>query len=136
MANTGLLRAGEILLLVGSILHAISAAILVLSGILLFGFGASSSSGEQPVIDVLAFLGPIRIAYTVLGIVSLGGAIVGFMAYGRARSGDAGAAFAFGLTSALLPPLAIVQLIGAILCKVSPEGTAQATGAPPTRPPQ
>ncbi len=136
MANTGLLRAGEILLLVGSILHVISATILVLSGILLFGFGASNPSGEQPVLDVLAFLGPIRIAYTILGVLSLGGAIVGFMAYGRARSGDAAGAVVFGLTSALLPPLAIVQLIGAILCKVSPEGTAQATGVPPARPPQ
>ena len=43
---------------------------------------------------------------------------------GEGRAGDAHGAWVKGLVSSLLPPLHVVNLIGAILCLVIPEGEA------------
>jgi hypothetical protein len=67
------------------------------------------------------FLG---ILFAVLGLLVGAGSVLAFLAHGRAKAGDPQGAFVRGLVGALLPPVQAVTLIGAILCKVSPEGEA------------
>ncbi|MCA1818585.1 MAG: hypothetical protein LC620_00785 [Halobacteriales archaeon] len=125
---SGLLKAGTILLLVGGILQAVGAALLLLYGTL-FGtlvarLGRSSVEAEPPILFAL---------FLVLGLLVAAGSVMAFLAYGRAKAGDTQAAFVRGLVGALLPPVQAVTLVGAILCKVSPEGEARlpVPSAPP-----
>lgn len=95
---------GTILLLVGAIVSTVGAALASF-----LGFTAG-----QPVVMVVAALLAI-------------GAVFGFLAWRKAAAGQLGPAFRFGLTSALLPPLQVVQLVGAILVKVA-DNTPNAPG--------
>lgn len=110
MAKSGLLEAGTILLLVGSILSTVGAAVLVLLGAFVAWMTGSW----------------FVLVYVVMGVLLAFGAAFGFLSWKRAKRGDLRGAFAFGLTSSLLPPLQALTLVGAILVRVSPEGTAQA----------
>jgi hypothetical protein len=69
--------------------------------------------------------GWISLVYAGLGLLTAGSAVLGFMAYGRAKAGDARGAWVRGLVAALLPPLQVVPLVGALLCLLCPEGEAQ-----------
>jgi hypothetical protein len=130
--RSGLLKAGTILLLVGAILQAVGAVVLMLYAIL---WGAivramarrAGGTGSTPLPGFLSIL------FVALGILLAVGSLMSFLAHGRARAGDANAAFVRGLVGSLLPPVQIVPLVGAILCKVSPEGEGH--GRPPVPPP-
>ncbi len=113
---SGLFKAGKILLLVGAILQAVGALFLLL-GSMGLGFLNGELEGQDDALIVI-----LRTVYTILGIVSAAGAVLGFLAYGKARAGDARRAFVLGLIGCLLPPVQLLGLLGAIFCKVSPEG--------------
>lgn len=126
-SRSGLFKAGEVLLLVGAILSAVGAVFLVLASIGLGALFASTDTGDAPT-------GFITAVYGVLAAVLAMGAVFGFLAYGKARRGDAHGGFVFGLVAALLPPVQVVPLLGAIFCKVSPEGEAARSAVPPQAP--
>jgi hypothetical protein len=109
MSQTNLAKPGTILLLVGAILSAISA---------LFMFGLMI--GLQAIFDIMGEEAPaFSWMYGIFGVLLLLGSVFGFTAAARANEGDLQGAFVFGLVSALMPPLQILPLIGAIFCKVS-----------------
>ncbi|MEK6974785.1 MAG: hypothetical protein AABY18_00420 [Candidatus Thermoplasmatota archaeon] len=62
----------------------------------------------------------------MLGVFLGVGALFAFLAYGKAKRGDAHGAWVQGLVTSLLPPPQVVSLLGAIFCKVSHEGEAAA----------
>ena len=131
--RSGLGRAGEILLLVGGILRIVGGALMALIGIFfasLLGsvFASSrSSSGAPPPGWLPGFIAGF---YVVIGIVVAAGGIVGIVGWKRAKNGDLGGAFVWGLVGSLLPPVDILLLLGAIFCKVS-EGQAPQAMPPP-----
>ena len=109
--NEGLEKASTILLLVGAILSGIGAVFLLL---LTFGMGAlfAALDAEADAAVVLAVYGGLSLILSV-------GAILTFVAWNKARQGDWDGAFVLGLIGSLLPPVQIVQLLGAIFAKVS-----------------
>lgn len=114
---SGMFQAGKIIILVAAILAVVGALFMVVFGIL---FGSiNAAAGEEAALD---WFGPL---YIVIGIITGIGSVFGFLGYGRARRGDAHGAFVFGLVAALVPPVQVLMLVGAILCKVSPEAQAQ-----------
>lgn len=129
---SGMLKAGQILLLVGSILQAVGAGFLLIFAIFfsaILGAAADPSGADPRLTGVI-----LASVYGIMGVLAGIGCIFGFLAHGRAKAGNLGGAFAFGLTASLLPPLQIVLLLGAIFCKVSPEASAgQAPYAAPPR---
>jgi len=110
--RSGKAKAGELLLLVGGILQ------LVLAGLMVF-FGA---------LAILVTWNGVR--FVLLGLVVGAGGILGLAGYDRARAGNHHGAFSMGLAGTFLPPMNVVLLLGAILCKVSPEAQS-----PPPIPP-
>lgn len=117
---SGLLNAGTILLLVGAILSCVGALALVVFGAFFtIMLGVLAESDEAIIVPII-----MGIVYIGGGLLMGVGAIFGFRGYGRAKAGDAHAGWINGLVSALLPPLQVVNLIGAVLCMVSPEGEA------------
>lgn len=111
---SGLFQAGTILLLVGAILAAIGALFMLALAI---GMNVLFTALDEPDAPGLFF----AIFYGALAIVMAAGSVFGFIGYGKGREGDAQGAFVFGLVAALVPPVQVVPLVGAILCKVSPE---------------
>jgi len=107
--RSGLLQAGEILQLVGAIVSAFGA--LFLLGMVAF-FATVFTDAEADVVGTV---------YIGMGVVLAVGAVLGFVAWNKTRSGDLAAGFAFGLANALLPPVQIIPLLGAIFVKVCPE---------------
>jgi len=118
---SGLLKAGRILLLVGFILHLVGTVAAILGGWLFLYLARRHQQDGSPSFDS-ALVGGI---YLGVGILLAVGSIVGKTALKRAENGQAHAAWVRGLVSSLLPPLQVVTLVGAILCKVSPEGEAR-----------
>jgi hypothetical protein len=116
-----MLKAGTILLLVGSILDIAGAFFLVLVGTLMLALGRNFL-GDGDASFPFAVIGAL---YLVLGVLLAAGALVGFGAWGRAKAGDARGGWVRGLVASLLPPIRLLTLVGAILCLVSPEGEAQ-----------
>jgi hypothetical protein len=110
---SGLLKAGTILLLVGAIVGAVVGFLMLVSGLVL-GF----LLGE-------AF---ILVLYAGLGLLVGVGSAFTFLAWRRAQAGNLHGAFTFGLVGALLPPVQVLPLLGAVLVKASPEGEAAAKG--------
>ncbi len=121
-------KAGEILLLVGSIMQVVASAVVVIMAIVLAVVGASTSSSSSP--NAGAIFRALPIVYGIFGAIGIVGSVFGFLSYGRAKRGDLSGAFAFGLTASLLPPLQVVLLMGAIFCKVGAKPTAGS--APPS----
>lgn len=117
--QSGLAKAGRILLLVGAILAVVGGAALVVLGAVFLVLG--DLEGDAGAFVPGRLIGAV---YFVLGILQGVGAIFGFLAHGRARRGDWHGAWVFGLVAALVPPLQVVPLLGAIFCLVSPEGDA------------
>jgi predicted permease len=116
-AQSGMLKAGTILLLVGAILATAGAALLVLIGTPFLVFlGAARAEAS------FAAIGAI---YLFLGLVVGVGAIFAWLAWRRALAGNLQGAWTFGLVAALVPPVQLLPLIGAILVLVSPEAEAQ-----------
>lgn len=111
---SGLFKAGTILLLVGAILHAVGAVVLVGIAIVMLTVGRAGD-GSQP-------FAVIGVVYLVLGVLLAVGTVFGFLAHSKAARGDAHAAWVQGLVASLLPPLQLVTLLGAIFCLVSREG--------------
>ena len=126
-------------MLVGAILSAAGAVLIIGMG-LLFGsvFGAleSSASGSEG----MPFSALIGGFYVVYGVVAAAGAVCQFVAWGKISRRELQAGFVWGLVGALLPPLNILALLGAIFAKTCPEAEAasqqsqQRYGWPP--PPQ
>lgn len=108
--SQGLGQAGNILLLVGAIFAAIGA---VFFGLFAIGFGALFAAlTDEP---EGAFFG---IFYGLFALLYVASAALNFIAYNRSRENDADGAFLFGLIAAMLPPVRIFTLLGAIFCKV------------------
>lgn len=118
--RSGMAKAGRILLLVGAIMGAAAAFFLVVAGIVLVVLGQNLVGDGDA-----GFPGTVVGAiYLVMGAVIAVGTVFGFVAHARAQRGDWHGAWVFGLVAALVPPLQVVPLLGAIFCMVSPEGEA------------
>src|ERR1041385_2261973 len=98
--RSGLLKAGTILLLVGGILQAVGAVLLLLYAVL---WGAIVRALMKRAGGTATPLpGFIAIVFVVLALLLAVGSLLSFLGYGRARVGDANAAFVRGLVGALL----------------------------------
>ena len=106
MEKSNLLRAAEVLLVVGPVLQLCAAALILL---LWFGSGPWMWA-------FVAFL-----AYPAVALLAVAGAIVGFQANARASRGDLRGAFRRSLLSSMLPPVQLLTLVGAILLRICPE---------------
>lgn len=124
MADSGLRKAGTILLLVGAILGAVGSVFMLGFAGLFQIIGESEDAGE------LGDLGADMLSaiYAVLAVLLAIGCAFGFAAHGRARRGDLHGAWVFGLVAALLPPLQVVPFLGALFCLLCPEHDAQKAG--------
>lgn len=118
--ESGMKKAGTILLLVGAIVSLVGVLFLVAILGLLRILTGSEGTDEM-------FLG-IGLVYGILALLMVASSILGFLAYGKARRGDLHGAWILGLVSSLLPPVQAITLIGAILCMVCPEHDAQQRG--------
>lgn len=116
---SGMYNAATILLLVGAILQAVGALFFVGMGV--FMGAVFDSVGEEVGRGPGWIVGGLYIA---MGLLAAVGAVFGFLAHRDARRGDAHGAFVLGLVAALLPPVQLLLLLGAIFAKVSPEGEA------------
>lgn len=114
MEKSNLLRAAEVLLVIGPVLQLCAAALVLL---LWFAYGPW-------MVAFVAFL-----AYPAVALLAVAGAIVGFQANARADRGDLRGAFRRSLLSAMLPPVQLLTLIGAILFRICPEAKGP-SGAP------
>ncbi len=118
MAETGLLKAGRILVLVGAIMSVFGALMLLLVSI---GINLiPTESGTDAAVG--AFVG---ILYGVLAAMLIAGAIFGFLSFRSVGEGRIHRAWIQGLVAALLPPVQVLSLVGAILILVSPEHEAE-----------
>lgn len=115
---SGLFKAGEVLLLVGAIVSAASALLMVGLAI---GFSALVAAFDDP--DAPTWVAWL---YGILALIMVASTAFGFVGYGKARKGDPQGGFVFGLVASLLPPVQVIPLLGAILCRASPEGEAAA----------
>lgn len=122
--RSGLFKAGEIMLLIGAILHTVGAGMLLVGGAILLLVGRALRDSAFPT----AVVGTV---YLVAGVLLAIGSFFAWSAWKRAKAGDAHTAWVRGLVASLLPPLQVVSLVAAILCKVSPEGEAQARAKAP-----
>ena len=117
--ESGLLKASRVLLLVGSILSAVGAGLLLLMATFMgLVFGAIGGPG----------VGAFGIVFAFYGIFALfvgAGAICGFVAWKKVP-GDLDAAFVWGLIGAILQGVNVVTLLGAIFAKTCPEAEAAA----------
>jgi hypothetical protein len=133
--QSGLLKAGTILLLVGAILSAVGGGLTLLMALFMGAvFGALSSE-----VDGGMWAGGLIAGfYGIFALLLIAGSVCGFVAWRRAGRGDLQGAFVWGLVASLLPPLNVLLLLGAIFAKVCPEAEAAAArqrqGWPP--PPQ
>jgi len=131
--QSGLLKAGIVLLLVGAILSA-AMALMALAMTAFIGVVFAELSQE-------AFPGAfITLFYGGFALLLAGGSVCGFVGWRKAQAGDLSGAFVWGLVGSLLPPLQILLLLGAIFAKVCPEAEAAAARqrqgwAPPSQPP-
>lgn len=125
-AQSGQYKAGHILLLVGAILAVVGSAFLVLAGIFLIWLDQSILGDEADRTLAPAVIGALYLAFGVVGAV---GSVFGFRARAKALAGDAHGAWIAGLVAALVPPLQVLPLIGAILILTSPEHARQQGGA-------
>lgn len=114
---SGLYKAGTILLLVGGIVQVVGALTTVLLGIFFLTLGGLSDVEPFPI----TFMGPL---YMGIGLVVAVGAVFAFIGWNKARANDPQGAWIMGLVGSLVPPLQLVTLLGAIFCRVSPEGEA------------
>jgi hypothetical protein len=121
-------KAATILLLVGAILSAVGAFFFLL----MVAFIGAIFSGLPTEGTGFPF-GFIAGFYGVIGILVAAGSVCAFVGWRKASQGDFQGGFVWGLIGALLPPVQIVTLVGAILAKVCPEAEAQAR---PQAPPQ
>jgi hypothetical protein len=128
--RSGLLKAGTILLLVGGILRAVGAVLIVLYGTVVSAVFDALAKRNAAAASLPPY---VAVLFLVLGVLVGVGSLFSLLGYGRAKAGDPHSAFVRGLVGALLPPVQVVSLVGAILCKVSPEGEGRAP-APPQAP--
>lgn len=116
-----MLKAGTVLLLIGAILHVVVAFFLVVVSAFLLAMGGLEDEDTGEAI-VPVFVGAI---YLFLSVVLGVGGVFGFSAWRKAKANDLHRAWIHGLVSALLPPLQLVTLLGAIFVMVSPEHDLQ-----------
>lgn len=115
--RSGLAQAGGILLLIGAILAALS--VFLMLGMFAMMTWMGNTFADEP--GMMGFPGFMAWMYLGFGVLSVGGAIVGFIAWSRQREGDLRGAGILGIVASLLPPVQTLILVGAILCMVSPE---------------
>lgn len=123
---SGQAKAGRILLLIGAVLAAVGAAFLALAGLFLLAAGETFLGEEAEQSMAPTVIGAI---YLVVAALVAVGCVFGFLAYGRAMRGDVHGAWVFGLVAALVPPVQLLALVGAILLLTSPEHEAVGRGA-------
>lgn len=115
---SGLFKAGTILLLVGAIMQTVGAVLVIAMSVLAGFLDRTLSGGDTNELMVVTAI------YFAIGVFLGAGALFAFLAYGKAKSGNAYGAWVQGLVASLLPPLQVISLLGAIFCLVSPEGEA------------
>jgi MFS family permease len=126
---SGLATAGRILLLVGAIMSLLGACFLLglITLLQLLGERAPPANGTGQELQVMGLV------YGILALVLVVGAVFGYLAYRFASRGQWRQAWTYGFVAALVPPLQLIPLLGAIFCLVSPEGE-QARNAPKASP--
>lgn len=122
--QSGLRKASGILLLVGAILAAVGAVMLLLLTIL-FSVVLSEIAADAGEPIPIAFIGWF---YGAFGVLAAAGSVCGFVAWSKANRNDLHGAFVWGLVGSLLPPVNILSLLGAIFAKTCPESDAQSRG--------
>jgi hypothetical protein len=127
---SGLRNAAGVLLLVGAILAAVGAVMLLLVTILFSVVLAElgSMAGTPGPIGFIAWF------YGAFGLLAAAGSACGFVAWHKANQDDLHGAFVWGLVGSLLPPVNILSLLGAIFAKTCPEGEAQSRRPHPSAP--
>lgn len=99
------------LLLVGGWLSAFASAQILVGGPMFLTIRPDwSATDGETVIPA-----PVVLAWTAVGLLLALGAAAAFLAYGRARAGDPGRAFAWGVAASLLPPVNPVSMMGMAL---------------------
>lgn len=131
--QSGLRKASTILLLVGAILSAVGAFLMLLFTILFSVVFSRIAAEAGPGVGGFGFF---LWFYGAFGLLAAVGSALGFVAWRKAARDDLHGAFVWGLVGSLLPPLNVVSLLGAIFAKVCPEGEAQSRGAAPPPAPQ
>lgn len=118
MDQSGLLKAGRILVLIGAIMSALGAVMLAGTAI---GLGLLPTESDA---DAAISMG-ISIMYGVFAIMLVAGSVLGFLSHRNVGAGRIHTAWIQGLVASLLPPLQVLLLVGAILVYVSPEHEAE-----------
>ena len=118
--QSGMLKAGTVLLLVGAILHTVAAFFLILFSVFMIAIGGAFAEEEGAFVPAM-----IGIVYLVIGVVLALGSYFGFSAWRKAQRNELHGAWIHGLVSALLPPVQVITLLGAIFLLVCPEHDAQ-----------
>ncbi len=121
MTESGLFKAGRILVLVGAIMSVAAAVFLLIATLGLAAFGQLASEAEADT----AVAGIVTVVYGIIALLTAVGAVFGFLSFASARRGDVHQAWIRGLVAALLPPVQLLLLVGAILILVSPEHEAE-----------
>ncbi|MEK6985388.1 MAG: hypothetical protein AABX89_03275 [Candidatus Thermoplasmatota archaeon] len=106
MAESNYLHTGRILLVVGGVLQLVGAMFAVI------------------LLAAAAISFPLAWFAIVVILLSVPGAICSLVGHSQAQKGNAEKAFVYGLVGSLLPPVALLPLLGAVLCKLSPEAAA------------
>lgn len=118
--QSGMLKAGTVLLLVGAILHTVGAFFLILFSVFMIAIGGAFADEEGAFVPAM-----IGIVYLVIGVVLAVGSYFGFSAWRKAQRNELHSAWVHGLVSSLLPPVQVITLLGAIFLLVCPEHDAQ-----------
>ena len=119
--QSGMLKAGTILLLIGAIMHMIGAFFLIIFSVFMIGLGSAFEDDSGEVLFPVLF----GLFYLLFGVVLAVGGFFGFSAWKQAKANQLHSAWIRGLVSSLLPPLQLITLLGAIFILVSPEHDAQ-----------
>ena len=127
VGESGLSKASKILLLVGAILSA-GLAVMMVGMAIFMGVVFSEFEAEAQEQDPsFRFPGPLFLAfYGIWGLLYAAGAVCAFIGWRKASAGALDSGFVWGLVGSLLPPFNVVILLGAIFAKVCPEAEAKA----------
>lgn len=118
-------RAGVTLLLIGAIVQLVVGLLVLVLGLYFSGLLGGTVNPDRQVL-AWVFIG--------VGALSLAGGEVGLRAFRAGRIGRLQDAWIRGLVASLLPPIALITLVGAILCKLAAAQHRPGTPAEETHP--
>ena len=124
--ESGLLKAGKILLLVGAILSAVGAVMMIGMSLLMSAVMSELMEGTEADPDAPGFPPAFFLLYYGgWGLLAAAGSVCGFLAWRKASAGDLAGGFGWGIAAGCLPPVNVLALLGAIFVKVCPEAEAK-----------